>query len=107
MNEVFAWLDDGRPKRKSKFINHLLDMGQEFVGTYVEMRTAENSYGRTVHCVFYDGKEESIFDTKNKEHLAKFDGLPSGSKVKIKKLSEDGCMRYEVMPLGINYENSL
>jgi hypothetical protein len=96
MGELDAWLTENKPKRKSKFINQWLKVGEEFIGIYEAVRKTSNNYGRTVHYIFYGEDYEQIFDNHNPKIAAIFVCIPFQSRVSIKKVLKDGIPQFEV-----------
>ena len=93
-----SWLNSGKPRRKSKFINQSLGLNEEFVGIYEAARQAKNSFRHnTFHYIFYDDSgKEIIFDSKNPNIADIFSTIPFKSRVSIKKVPKPGGYRFDV-----------
>jgi len=97
--DALAWLSDGKPKSKSKFLNQRLEVGDEYVGKYTGARRATNNYGKTMYYIFYDNGTESIFDSKDILIAQVFASTPVNSTMLVKKVFKDDRIRYEVKPV--------
>ena len=97
MEDLSLWLNDGKPPKKTRFINKLLNVGEERVYIYQAVRKSEGKFGKTLHYIFASPSGgELIFDSKNPKHAEQFKLIRFGSRVSIKKSMKDGRIQYEV-----------
>jgi hypothetical protein len=99
MKNLASWLDNGRHK-KSKFLNHRLNAGEEFIGIYKAANKAENNFGKTIHYILTGESAgefgDWIFDNHNPKIAEIFGSIPPGSRVSVKKIIKNGKFFYDV-----------
>lgn len=92
-----TWLNDGKSKKLSRFINSRLGPGQEFIGIYKTARKAKNSFGNTMQYVFFSNTgDELIFDSPNPRIAATFACFPFNSRVSIKRVLKNSRFVFDV-----------
>ncbi|MFY9401981.1 MAG: hypothetical protein WAQ07_01020 [Candidatus Omnitrophota bacterium] len=96
MEDLSKWLNEGKPQKKTKFINQILKVGEKETYIYQAVRKAEGKFGKTLHYIFNSLDGELIFDSKNPKHAEIFKSITFGSRVSIKKVFKDGRTQYEV-----------
>lgn len=96
MKDLTSWLNDGKPKKQSKFLNHRLRVGEEFIGIYRAANKAENTFGKTIHYLLTDHSGDAIFDSNNPKIAEIFAYIPFESRVSIKKVPKNGKFFYDV-----------
>lgn len=92
-----SWLNDGKPKKSSRFINHRIGPGEEFIGIYEAATKATNNYGKTMHYRFIgENGEPLIFDSNNRRIAAAFICFPPKARVSIKRVFKNGKFVFDV-----------
>jgi len=94
--DYISWLNEGRPKRPSKFINQRLAIGKSIIGIYSGRRKATNTFGRTYHYIIANKEGEFIFDSNNPKIAERFMYIRIESRVQIKKIAVKGGHRFIV-----------
>ena len=99
MEDLNSWLSDGKPEKKTKFINQRLKVGEEYIGIYKGVEKAVGRYGNTLHYIFYGDDGDEIFDCKNPKIAAIFMVIPFDSRVNITRVVKNRRETFEVKKL--------
>ena len=92
-----SWLDDGKSRKLSRFINTRIGIGEEFTGIYKAVIKAKNKYGNTFHYLFLGESDEGlIFDNNSPRVAAIFSFIPFDSRVRIKRIPMKIGSKFEV-----------
>jgi hypothetical protein len=99
MKETFAVPEAYEPKKKSKFLNHLLEVGDEFIGIYQGWVKTRNNYTDTKHYKLEKNGEDFILDSRDNEVFRALNRVRPQARVKIIKVYKENRVRFEVESL--------